>query len=199
MDRSVRQLSNGNKVVTHQTSYTNTARVPHVRRGQCAGEEQRKSGLCRPLLQQSKPDPIQGTAGVYGTLGKPSPKNWPGSRSYSVTWQDAHGNIWLFGGFAFDSGARLAPMNDLGELNPSTREWTWMSGSGTLLPGLVGEAGLYGTKGQASPKNVPGSRADSIGWIDKQGNLWLFGGFLEQLDTGSPALCSASAVQVLQV
>jgi N-acetylneuraminic acid mutarotase len=143
-------------------------------------------------LQQSKPDPIQGTAGVYGTLGKPSPKNWPGSRSYSVTWQDAHGNIWLFGGFAFDSGARLAPMNDLWELNPSTREWTWMSGSGTLLPGLVGEAGVYGTKGQASPKNVPGSRADSIGWIDKQGNLWLFGGFLEQLDTGSPALCADS-------
>jgi len=143
-------------------------------------------------LQQSKPDPIQGTAGVYGTLGKPSPKNWPGSRSYSVTWQDAHGNIWLFGGFAFDSGARLAPMNDLWEMNPSTREWTWMSGSGTLLPGLVGEAGVYGTKGHASATNVPGSRAYATGWIDKQGNLWLFGGFLEQLDTGSPSLCADS-------
>ena len=34
----------------------------------------------------------------YGTKGTPSPGSQPGGRSGSVTWKDAQGNIWLFGG-----------------------------------------------------------------------------------------------------
>jgi N-acetylneuraminic acid mutarotase len=52
------------------------------------------------------------------------------------------------------------------------REWTWVSGSNLSL-----QAGVYGTKGTASPGNAPGGRAASVSWIDSAGNLWLFGGF----------------------
>jgi hypothetical protein len=36
--------------------------------------------------------------------------------------------------------------------------------------------GVYGTLGTASASSVPGSRAYAVSWIDKSGNLWLFGG-----------------------
>jgi hypothetical protein len=35
---------------------------------------------------------------------------------------------------------------------------------------------MYGTKGIASPDNVPGARDAAISWIDSYDNLWLFGG-----------------------
>ncbi len=47
-----------------------------------------------------------------------------------------------------------------------------MGGSDT-----ANQKGTYGTRGKASPNNVPGARGDSVGWIDPTGNLWLFGGF----------------------
>jgi len=49
--------------------------------------------------------------------------------------------------------------------------WTWVSGSND-----ANQPGVYGTKGEASPYNVPGSRSRSVSWIDTSGNLWLFGG-----------------------
>jgi hypothetical protein len=55
--------------------------------------------------------------------------------------------------------------------NQTARAWTWESGlnSGT-------EMGTYGTEGMAAPSNIPGSRSESVGWTDKSGNLWVFGG-----------------------
>jgi len=47
--------------------------------------------------------------GAYGILGVPAPGNIPGPRSGTVTWTDAKGNLWLFGG----SG-----MNDLWVYQP---------------------------------------------------------------------------------
>ncbi len=101
-------------------------------------------------------------AGVYGTMGVPAAGNVPGARSGSVSWIDANGNLWLFGGGEF---------NDLWEFNPSSKMWTWVSGSNT-----ANAAGVYGTMGVPAAGNVPGSRFGSVSWIDAQGNLWLFGG-----------------------
>jgi len=39
-----------------------------------------------------------GQQGVYGSLGVPASGNIPGSRLSGVTWTDAKGNLWLFGG-----------------------------------------------------------------------------------------------------
>jgi hypothetical protein len=41
--------------------------------------------------------------GTYGTKGTPAPDNVPGARTAAVTWTDATGNLWLFGGGGLDS------------------------------------------------------------------------------------------------
>lgn len=56
---------------------------------------------------------IVGQAGSYGNLGSASPANIPGARLESVEWNDSSGNIWLFGGFGFDSMGNTGVLNDL--------------------------------------------------------------------------------------
>lgn len=112
--------------------------------------------------------------GVYGTLGRPSPGNIPGSRYEGSSWNDNSGNFWLFGGSGFDSNSDWGYLNDLWEFSPATNEWTWMSGSSNTSVGSVN--GIYGTMGVPSPANVPGIRAAAASWTDKNGNLWLWGG-----------------------
>ena len=109
-------------------------------------------------------------AGVYGVLGTPAAGNIPPGRSGAVSWTDAKGNLWLFGGFSYSANG-LEYFNDLWEYNPSTNEWAWMSGSQT-----AGQSGVYGTEGQAASNNVPGARNSALSWTDQEGDLWLFGG-----------------------
>ena len=52
-------------------------------------------------------------AGIYGVLGVPSSDNVPGARTNAVSWIDAAGNLWLFGGFGFDINGALGRLNDL--------------------------------------------------------------------------------------
>jgi LysM repeat protein len=120
--------------------------------------------------------------GVYGTLGTPSTANIPGSRGGAVSFLDPTGNFWLFGGAGIDANGNSGWLNDLWKVNPSTGEWTWVSGNKTLQnlanPGQVyGQIGVYGTLGEPAPGNVPGTRYCAAGWSDGNGNLWLFGGW----------------------
>jgi N-acetylneuraminic acid mutarotase len=94
----------------------------------------------------------------------------PSGRAESVTWIDANGNLWLFGGSDEASSANV--FNDLWEFSPTSKSWAQISGSTTSF-GI----GVYGTKGVAAAANVPGARYGSSGWIDSGGNLWLFGGY----------------------
>jgi N-acetylneuraminic acid mutarotase len=110
--------------------------------------------------------------GVYGTKGVASSANTPGARSASVTWKDASGNLWLFGGDQNNNLPTGGVLNDLWKYNPNTNEWTWMSGSN-----IVNQQGIYGTKGVPDPANIPGSRYGAVSWTDAAGNFWLFGGF----------------------
>ncbi len=139
-----------------------------------------------------------GAPGVYGTLGKPATGNFPGSREYASSWTDGSGNLWLFGGYGFDANGVLGNLNDLWEFNPSTNQWAWMSGSDSS-----GSSGVYGTSelvvGEESSGRhselsgathstadatsrtatagyTPGGRMNALGWTDRKGNLWLFGG-----------------------
>ena len=69
---------------------------------------------------------------VYGTLGTASASNVPGAREDAVSWVDSSGNLWLFGGQAFNStGGDTHRLNELWEFNPTTKMWTWVSGSNT--------------------------------------------------------------------
>ncbi len=114
-------------------------------------------------------DTVTGQYGVYGTKGTPDPANVPGARYRSVSWIDTSDNLWLFGGNgrAESSGGDL---NDLWRFDGAN--WTWMSGDTG-----INQYGVYGTKGIPDPANVPGSRYESISWIDSAGDFWLFGGY----------------------
>ena len=95
---------------------------------------------------------------------------FPGLEGFAVSWTNASGNFWLFGGFGFGSAASdTNVLNDLWKY--SAGEWTWMSGAN-----VVSQPGTYGTLGTAAPGNVPGARYYSVGWTDASGNFWLFGG-----------------------
>jgi N-acetylneuraminic acid mutarotase len=117
-----------------------------------------------------------GQAGVYGSFGNPSPSVVPSGRTQAVSWVDSSGDLWLFGGKGYDSTGTLGYLNDLWEFNPSTRQWAWMGGSNTVGCTECGMAGIYGTLGKADSVNSPGGRSQAVGWIDSNGNLWLFGG-----------------------
>jgi hypothetical protein len=103
--------------------------------------------------------------GTYGTLGVASRSNTPGARLYAVSWTDASGNFWLFGGWTEANG----DLNDLWKY--SAGEWTWMNGSN-----VFNEQPTYGIQGTAAPSNNPGARDSAISWTDASGNFWLFGG-----------------------
>lgn len=105
---------------------------------------------------------------VFGTQGVANSSNNPGARYASVTWTDASGNLWLFGGY----NSSLGYMADLWKYSPSTGLWTWMKG-----PSSAYAYGVYGTQGVANANNYPGCRYCAGGWADNNGNLYLFGGY----------------------
>jgi len=107
--------------------------------------------------------------GVYGTKGVAASANMPGARYYSISWTDAGGNLWLFGGKGCAASGSADYLNDLWKFDGA--DWTWVSGAG-----FTNQYGIYGTRGIAASGNSPGARYGSISWIDGSGNLWLFGG-----------------------
>jgi len=112
--------------------------------------------------------------GVYGTLGSPASGNTPGGRAEAITWTDKNGNLWLFGG---NFGSTAVAMNDLWEFIPSQNEWAWMGGTQFAYPNGGAQPGIYGTLLSPDPLNIPGGRVNGASWTDKNGNLWLFGGW----------------------
>jgi N-acetylneuraminic acid mutarotase len=117
-----------------------------------------------------------GRAGVYGTLGVPSPTNIPGSRYQTASWVDSNGHLWMFGGLGYDLRRTNCYLNDLWEFDPSSNEWTWRSGSRFCSDIGVGMPGVYGIRGVPAASNVPGGRQDPMSWVDNNGHFWLFGG-----------------------
>ena len=115
--------------------------------------------------------------GVYGVLGIPGTENFPGSRSGATTWADSSGRLWLFGGYGYAAVGDISYLNDLWQFDPSTNQWTWVSGSSVLPCPACAQPGVYGTLGTPAPGNVPGGRNAASGWIDASGHLWLFAGY----------------------
>ncbi|HUI52930.1 MAG TPA: kelch repeat-containing protein [Terriglobales bacterium] len=129
--------------------------------------------------------------GAYGTLGTGSTSNFPGGRQTALLVPDNSGNLWLFGGLGLDSIGTQNPgtigglpsgtapegalLNDMWEYNIATQAWTWVSGGGAT--GLANQVGMYGMQQVAAAGFFPGSRWSSSGWIDSNGNIWIFGGW----------------------
>ena len=122
--------------------------------------------------------------GTYGTEGTAAAANVPGGRSAAMSWIDSSGNFWLFGGNGCDSigtgSCDEEQLNDLWKYNPTSNEWTWVSGSKT-----ANADGSYGTEGTAAASNVPGARTGGSTWTDSSGDLWLFGGLTVGGDQGN--------------
>jgi N-acetylneuraminic acid mutarotase len=114
---------------------------------------------------------IPSQPGAYGTKGTSDPSNVPGARGAGVSWMDHEGKLWLFGGGGYDSSGNNGRLDDIWKFDPSTLEWTWVSGSDA-----VPQVAVYGIKGVADPSNTPGGRSSAASWLDSSGNLWLFGG-----------------------
>ena len=101
----------------------------------------------------------------YWTLVPPA-GSVPIARWGAVSWTDAGGNLWLFGGQ--DAFGNF--LNDLWSYNPSNNAWTAAPRGSTVN-------GVYGTKGTAGPNNFPGGRWGAAAKNDAAGNAWLFGGY----------------------
>ncbi len=114
--------------------------------------------------------------GVYGTKGSPAKSNVPGGRTDAVGWADRKGNIWLFGGFGYDSQGIVGYLNDVWLFNSQTREWTWIGGSSAVGCDDCIQYGVYGTLGVAAPRNTPAGRISATVWVGSDGSFWLFGG-----------------------
>ncbi len=111
----------------------------------------------------------------YGTKHVPSHTNLPGPRYETVTWTDAVGNFWLFGGLGLDSTSTRGYLNDLWKY--ANGEWVWVAGEAVCCHG-----GKYGNRGKATANNAPGARISASTWTDSSGTLWLFGGFGYDID-----------------
>jgi N-acetylneuraminic acid mutarotase len=109
--------------------------------------------------------------GVYDSLGIAALGYVPGARYSASSWIDSTGNLWLFGGYGYDSTGGVGNLNDLWRYSPSSGEWTWVSGGDGDNAG-----GVYGTLGTGAPGDLPGARYSASSWTDSSGNLWLFGG-----------------------
>ncbi len=117
--------------------------------------------------------------GVYGNIGISVAANNPGARTSAVSWTDASGNFWLFGGSGRDFIGNSGYLNDLWKYTPSTNQWVWVKGAN-----IIAQPGTYGTQGVNSATNNPGGRSSATGWSDNSGNLWLFGGYGYGVSTG---------------
>jgi len=121
-----------------------------------------------------------GQLGVYGTKGMPASGNTPGGRMLATNWVDSGNHLWLFGGDGYYALGIPGTFNDLWEFDPSSNEWTWVSGSATSsecdTTGSCSQSGVYGSMGTPTAANAPASRNSALSWIDNNGNFWLFGG-----------------------
>ncbi|MDA9563860.1 gliding motility-associated C-terminal domain-containing protein [Flavobacteriales bacterium] len=114
----------------------------------------------------------------------------PSSRYLPTLWY-SNNKIYLFGGkgrgIQNPSGCPFGTgrLNNLWEYDIATDTWSMLTGNFTSCDAAVG---VYGTQGISDPANTPGAREGAEGWTDKDGNLWLFGGY--GVDDGTVWCCS---------
>ncbi len=125
----------------------------------------------------------------------------PAARYEAVSWVDPNTHyFWLYGGEGYTGpGAGNGTpgyFNDLWYFDPKAlsgspgivQQWTQVSvsdteGGCTTMPGGSNTGvpprwcpGIYGSQGASATSNLPGARYGSVGWVDANGDFWLFGG-----------------------
>jgi hypothetical protein len=119
--------------------------------------------------------------------------NSPAARFGCASWKDNKDYFWVFGGCGYDAYGCPSYFGDLWrfdtvayEAHPgqaSSKKWAFMGGAQNILYG-----GVQNISNATSDTNDDGSwpypRCHSFTWVDKDGNLWLFGG-----DYDNAAMC----------
>lgn len=115
----------------------------------------------------------------HGSIVFPSNNNVPGGMTEGLTWKDARGDLWLYGGTGYAEAAQ-GELSSLWRYRVSTNQWTWMNGSSGIA-----EAPVFGTPGYHDPgnANTPGGQHAAAAWLGAFNKLYLFGG--ESYDTTS--------------
>ena len=100
--------------------------------------------------------------GSYGIKGTEAANNFPPPvlNGYSC-WTDKDENFWLY------------TDHTLWRYRIRTNQWTWINGDNDVHNWRP----VYGNLSVPSATNTPGGRfAESVGWVDNKGDLWLYGG-----------------------
>ena len=109
---------------------------------------------------------------VYGPLGVATASAVPGARDHGVTFTDADGNLWLFGGFGDQpDGQTRGALAEMWKFSIASGQWALVSGDGT-----VDAPSVYGTLGVASASNTPGGRIFDVAWQTAPGEVFMYGG-----------------------
>lgn len=108
------------------------------------------------------------SSGHYGTMGVTDPANTPSARSYGVAWSAPSGLLYVFGGHGYDAFGQIGYLNDLWQYNPIDNNWTWLKGDQNKDQPAV-------TIGPPI-NHKPGARQQAVGWVSKNGTLYLFAG-----------------------
>ena len=104
---------------------------------------------------------------VFGQMGIPGANNVPEAGLGYNGWSDSLNNLFLFGG---DNSLLGGLMEILWKWDGTN--WTWIRGDT-----LKNSSGNYGVLNVANNNNTPASRTSALSWEDKNGGLFLYGGF----------------------
>lgn len=98
---------------------------------------------------------------VLDTIGKESLTAHPGGRNRMASSVDKNGNIWLFGGLYKDRNTNeISARSDLWKYNTKTKKFTYFGDN-------------------ENSENKPSARYRTRAWTDKNNNLWMYGGALD--------------------
>jgi hypothetical protein len=97
----------------------------------------------------------------------------PGSRWGGITWIDASGNLWMFGG---QSNSGL--LNDIWEFDITSGPCRWdkVTGSESFTNCRWIWQGGSQVANQSTTASFPGGRWGASSYTDAAGNVWMFGG-----------------------
>jgi len=114
-------------------------------------------------------------------------------------WKICDDLVITFAGYYFSEGSQTYA-NDMWAYRPTENEWIKINSWGST--------GNYGTPGVSAPGNYPPTRFGSVGFKDKDNNVWVFGGlgpagfyndlWKYQLDTNCVGACASSPLSTLQ-
>lgn len=110
-------------------------------------------------LTQRLPKPYVSANYNYGSAQLPAP------RVNAVTWSYPDGTLWVFGGAGLDERYNWGVFQDMWRYEPRTNSWRLLTGSRQVVAGL-----------ETGDQALPAARKEAASWVDKLGNLWLYGG-----------------------